>query len=824
MLTLEPDFLSFLRGKIETAQVMLFTGAGFSMDAKDIEGNRLPSADALTHELWSLCYGSDPFDKDTALQDIYEQAATRKRNELIRLLHRRLRVNPDTLPDYYKSIFSLPWKKIYTVNIDDLANVAQRKFDLPMEYIAVSGTTTQPFGAASRRKITQIEVVHLNGTLDDVPDRVTFSREQYAYRQTSRDPTYTQLVSDLVSHPFIFVGTRFDEPVLWQHIQLRGQRGGREYRELRPRSFLVTPNLGRAKQDLLSQYNVEWCKGYTEDLAQLIKAEFEQACETGRTRHFSVGSASISKPELVSELLSQAKHRPASRFLLGEEPDWFDIRAGVPIQRTFDQQLIDYAHSEATASGILALTGTAATGKTTSGMRLAAQLSSEGYSCYWLDAQKDFSLSDLRRWSRQGVNSRTVVLIDDADRFGSDLGTTCRELRGDGVTLVVPILRSSKLDRIFARHGEPVAKEAVVPPLADADIDELINLLDRNSLLGRLKGMSQQLRHRAFREVAGRQLLVAMIEATSGRKFDLKVVDEWEELQSDERRAYALLAIAHSLKFSLRREELLFALGEGADVSKHNSLLNAVDSLARRHVIALNAETNEYRTRHRYLADVLVTELGKRTSLGSLIGDLAYVVSAKVNAQTSKSAREFRLLRALLNHDYLIRLTSLEEARVLYERIEELASWNTHYFLQRGSMEVEAGDLRLADNYLSQARSMDAGSSLVATEYAYMRLKKAAAEPSSSSAAVEADEGVAILVEQISSRGHLDEHPYHVLGAQGLKWSRKGIPLPSEQEKFLRKIVKLVEEGTKKHPSNENLRQLLNDLRVELVKVAGARG
>jgi len=106
--------------------------------------------------------------------------------------------------------------------------------------------------------------------------------------------------------------------------------------------------------------------------------------------------------------------------------------------------------------------------------------------------------------------------------------------------------RSSKLDEIttaLAGRSDFKIAEHVVPPLNDTDIDGLIGVLETNNRLGILTGASSMARRAAFRDQAGRQLLVAMIQATSGEKFEKKAQDEYLELTGTQRYAYALIAM-----------------------------------------------------------------------------------------------------------------------------------------------------------------------------------------------------------------------------------------------------------------------------------------
>jgi hypothetical protein len=90
---------------------------------------------------------------------------------------------------------------------------------------------------------TSLEIMHLNGSLDEAPDGVTFSLAQYAQRLAGQDSIYRRLAAELVSSPFVFIGSPLDEPTLWQSIESRRWKGGRGQQELRPRSYLVSPSV-----------------------------------------------------------------------------------------------------------------------------------------------------------------------------------------------------------------------------------------------------------------------------------------------------------------------------------------------------------------------------------------------------------------------------------------------------------------------------------------------------------------------------------------------------------------------------------------------------
>src|ERR1035437_7341902 len=231
--------LAHLGGQMQRGLPILFTGAGFTLGCKTRSGEQIAFGRKVREELWKLCFPDQPFNVGSSLSDLYSFAHVRRPTQLTSLLKNLLTVDADSISDYYQLFFSIPWQRVYTLNIDDIA--VSRRFTLPRQTTVISATNPQgegdPRGVGSQR----LELIHLNGTLEDLPDKVTFSPTQYAHRLARPDPWYIVFVANLLSHSIVFVGTRLEESPLWQHIEMRQMRGVRGMQELRPRSYLVTP-------------------------------------------------------------------------------------------------------------------------------------------------------------------------------------------------------------------------------------------------------------------------------------------------------------------------------------------------------------------------------------------------------------------------------------------------------------------------------------------------------------------------------------------------------------------------------------------------------
>ena len=812
--------LPHLRTQFEKARGILFTGAGFSRAAKNLSGNPLPNVLELKQRLWSIAFGDETFDESASLQDLYHAARMRRHKQVKESLTSWLSVDADSLPEWYRTFLTMPWRRCYTLNIDDLEIAAARKFDLPRNLVSVSARTMrdQAIGSTARAS-EQLEFIHLNGGLSDIPDQVTFSVTQYVDRAQQYDPYYVMLTADLVSHPVVFVGTTLDEPSLWQHIQLRHPRGSRGTRELRPRSYLVTPKIDAARRALLAEYNILWLKMTAEEFAALVLEPLQEAGRNGLATLAHEQSQSLvthTLPE-VADLATSPHER--SDFLVGQEPIWADLQSGRAILRHCDAELwrgVTQAYDQDRLRGLVLVTGTAGSGKSTALMKVCLRLSAGGKKVGWVDRESDLSPRELRQIMRDS-NAPSVVGFDDADIFGSEFSPMVREIVSHPpYPMVLAAVRASKVDALI---GAPLdatipVSEFSMPHLADSDIDALLDALTKENRLGALKGMSREKQRSVFRHKAGRQLLVAMIEATSGYRFEEKVLGELTDLGELASWIYALIAVSSSFRFGLMKDEVFVALDDHS-----NEALNAIDLLLRRYIVR-QGKSGAIWARHRRIGEIITDSLLKSGQVAGVVRGLAQLAAIRVSPGMRTNERPRRLLRSIINHDFLKRGVGLEAARNLYGELQQILHWDYHYWLQRGSLEVEIGDLSLAQNFLNQAKGLSPDDPYVLNEYAYLLFARALTNPKGETAQELVGDAVALLEGLIERNDRGSPYPYHVLGSQGLAWSRRGIQDSRERETFLKYLVAVLAKGCKRFPRQKELQTLLEGLQREYLSIA----
>lgn len=796
----------YLKSRLQRGDMVLFTGAGFSVAARNVLGDHIPSVDTLRAALSELVYPGKPLADDDALQDLFGLAKQRAWNQLRDLLRHQFSVARNSIPDMYAGIFSAAWHKVYTLNIDDLPEALQASQTLPRPLVSSS-----PRNRSGAPHDGALEVVHLNGRWDDGPDGVTFSADQFGRRFPGADPLHAQCAVDILSRPVLFVGTELQEPPLWQAIQLRRSATGKD---LRRRSFLVTPTLPRARRDFLERaLHVEHIPMTLEEFHRSI---FKKAASASKVyfdsqKQKKLWDRSLNKPPLVGDLVTEEANTPVvGEYLQGHQPRWQDIIEGRAAIREYESDLRKVVDNVLASDDgprpVIVLAGTAGSGKSTAVMRLGLYLAGKGTECAYTSVDFDVSPADLRSLDALG-ELPDVLLIDDADRFGAEASMLGKDLReAKGYPLIVLAVRTGRVGRISDRLKllDVEHEELVVPRLTDPDIDSLLGVLNSANRLGVLKNQPLNEQRRAFRDRAraNRDLLVAMLEATSGRRFEAKLEEEFDQLEGQQRYAYAMVAIATAFRFRLSQDQILLGVG---DLS--NETLQAVQALKGR-LLVIESIGGKLRVRHRVVGERVLRYLIWNGSIRDPLLSITVALAVGLGPRSSRRTHAYRALRQLMNHDWLRRALGGHAGLAFLAELEQYMAWDHHYWLQRGSLELETGDPSLAENFLNQAAGIEPNDLLVRTEIGYLKLKLAVAETNAVYSKELLEDGLSTLEWVMSRRHHFDPHPYDIYGRMILQWTARNDTSDSDQDTYLRKAVEVVQRGQKKHVRDGSLREV----------------
>lgn len=821
---------AYLRRMIARNEVILFLGAGFSVGATNRSGQHIPLADATARGLWSLIY--DAAYEQTSLPDIYDAVLQGgvPRERIRTFLENNFLT--EEIPPQYDVITKIFWYRIYTTNIDDLLRrVYHRNAGPRLQVLSYLKDEPKERNAA----LDSIQAVYLHGSLPCNPEEVVFSTRQYARSANEVLPLYLQFVGDYATHPTVFIGTELNEPLLWQYIEARERRAP-DVTEQRPKSFLITPHIPLPKRTQLRSLNVVPIEAKTEDFLAWLLGITGQLPTREEVLRVTLPSVmvlrdSVSAPPDQTDALTEfgeafhlvpsslAVSGDRSFYLLGATPRWEDIFRGLDAPRAITDDLLGYvarAIESAAVPRVVAVLGSAGSGKSTILRRLGVRLAQSGYTPFLTNAE-ELPRKEVIVTAVEALDKPAILLFDNAEivlTALADLVDATTHLKYPPVFVIAS--RINEFDRRSARL-EKVSeiRDFEVPSLSRAEIIEIIRRLDDHGFLGKLQGMKPSQRVREFEHKADRQILVAMREATSGEGFDEIIKNEFAKLPGPEARLlYLCVALATDAGYRLTRQQFVNC----ASASPSEALYLLERSL-RGIVIHTGPRKDLLLLRHRLIAEFMLDQAAPRPLLGDAYVRLLKVLAGEAMGSGPRS-RTFGLYRELVNHNKIYERFSsrLEDARAIYESIAGALRSEAHFWLQFGLLELEFGNLQLAENYLRQGESLFPDSNLIQNSIGHLYLRKAVEADSLSAADQFRRDGSEILLAQMET--YDSPYPYHIYCSQRLNWARKWLRKREELRKELEHLREIVRDGKRDYPRNRRLQRLSDDLDYEYMALA----
>lgn len=192
---------------LETTPI-LFLGAGFSVGSKNSFG-KLPKGDELRLDILGK-FIDDSFDKEEKaeiegynLQDLCQfiYDSLEKKEELQQYIVSRFKNSQPE--DFHLLMNDYPWKKIYTVNVDDLVE----------RIYAINGVdlTVQNRSEEKKHDENTAELFKLHGCVHELEEGLVFSRSEYTNLITKRNFKLDSITTDMVNQNIIFIGASLDE-------------------------------------------------------------------------------------------------------------------------------------------------------------------------------------------------------------------------------------------------------------------------------------------------------------------------------------------------------------------------------------------------------------------------------------------------------------------------------------------------------------------------------------------------------------------------------------------------------------------------------------
>lgn len=693
---------SVIKKAFENGRLVVFLGAGASFTSKTQNGSPIPLAlefSKIISEEIGLPYS------DESLSEVYQAA-----NEILgtqRLIEILSTYLKNTRPsDEYKVLVNLPLTRIYTLNLDDCI---ERAF-----YFTNSNNskrTLEVFRNNDPLKETdqffhRIDLIKLNGDINYPKDGFIFSEQEYAQGSTKEPLWYSELARDFNRNIILFIGSKLKEPLLWHQIEKYKARANIQS----GMSYVLTPDtLSEIQKINLKSHNLQHIQGSLTDLITWFKETYPQGYTSKQIitskrpelhglieNSFEVSLFEKVMPVSISSLsLLDGKEEDGIReFYKGFKPSWTDIVLEVPanlnkVENFKDIILSDYKYNS--LEGLYLIKGSAGSGKSTALKQIALGLSKEtNIPVYYLDESKHDFIALIQMLDEKNHGQPYFLCLD---RLGNFYRYLLEVFKTNSKAIFISAENSRILQKKLPDHFyQYISHQIDISEIEHSDVPLILEKIEKYGSWLRLSRMTLAERREEIYNKSRKQLLIGLLEATSGLGFYEIIKNDYSQITDDSERYLIVLAGIATLQNTVSNEitlsRALETLHLNNDIEKLCSNLIGI--------VHLNSK-NEVNTRHRlYVENLFNQHIGLDIIESAIIAYISSFTVYPFPIVIHVNPSEAMVYKYLVNAKSLSKLLKNDKNRILnvYKKFEKKLEQEGLFLMQYGLA------LRMFDDHL----------------------------------------------------------------------------------------------------------------------------
>jgi cold shock CspA family protein len=750
-----PDFLV---DQVREGKVVLFLGAGASRGTVGPSGKKCPTTQELLTRLSDKFLGGKY--KTSTLNQVAELAISEASLMDVQVFIRDLftELHPSSA---HAKLPRFDWYGLATTNYD---LIVETSFQAP----GAKGQTLRPFIETNDRVDDYLKnpdnvlYIKLHGCITRINNPscpLILTTDQYIDHRDGRARLFDVFREWGYEHPIVFIGQSLQDPDLRAIIA----HLTREVGDSRPRYYLVAPDA----DDTLSRF-------WETKRITVLKTDFDgfmsslDAAIPSTFRHLAIAAHAVRAHEIERKFRVNTSLSKSTLQFLNDDVQYLNavnatdsldprdfykgyaagfsaVEQGLDVRRrVVDDILTDYVLEDPVKPQeelqLVLVRAHAGAGKSILLRRVAWDAARDfDRVTLFLQPQGVISASALREVIA-ACKERVYLFIDNAADRVREIQSIVKNIGEEGKLLTVIMAeRTNEWNNAGQSLSGYLTDEYEVRYLSMKEIDLLLDLLGKHKALGTLARLSREEQVKAFAEKAGRQLLVALYEATFGISFEDIIVDEFNNIVPfDAQRLYLTVCVLNRLRVPVRAGVIARIHGIAfADFKAR--LFSPLE-----HVVF--AEPDEvtrdyvYRARHPHIADIVFQrvlsnteerfdlyikclkalnvaysadwkafwQMVKGRTLLDLFPDHNMVVELYQAAKNAVGEEEPHLLHQMALYEMHRSNGNRDEANRLLARASELAPYDIS--IKHSSAEFKLHNLELNGTRLERAKSLkDAG-------------------------------------------------------------------------------------------------------------------
>lgn len=332
--------------------ISLFLGAGFSVLAKDKQGNKLPCGNGLLKEI------KEKFPKIAAFNDL-SKVSTVLEKSVDKEKFKEYLTNRFTVSEYsskYNNLTKINIKNIFSTNIDDLI------FNIWEKNIKTQRYIHNTLNLGENNDDLAINYFPVHGCVLNFDKDYIFSNIKISSAYSSQDGSWESLKLTVSSAPILFWGWSFNDSDIIEAIY--SSRG--KMVEDNTRKWIVLNDPEEYEIEFYKSLNFSIIIADTEEMLTYFE-EFDL-----KTDDKIDNNVKVPEKYQVPSSIKEASY-PVQNFFTGDIPRWSYIYSGQIIKTQHYKKIADLIHS----GNNIIVTGIPASGKTTLMMQLASNVEAE---------------------------------------------------------------------------------------------------------------------------------------------------------------------------------------------------------------------------------------------------------------------------------------------------------------------------------------------------------------------------------------------------------------------------------------------------------------
>lgn len=693
------DDIQKLKEALLNDNPMLFLGAGFSYGSTNSYGD-MATGTTLKKEIFKIFVKGNVSEteenevKKYNLQELcgfVNDYLAEKENLKKYLIERFRDVSP---AKFHYLLAKYPWKKIYTVNIDDLVEHICYKEHVD---IVVQNVSKERFVK------NEMEYVKLHGCVNEPDQPFIFSKAEYSNLISSKlNFKHNKLISDIQNESFIFVGASLDESDIDFYISQYENAGHFRKGKL----FFIEPYptlMLKSRVKRLGGTIIEWT---TEEFLEFVeKVNFNPSELHKRKMQLNYSGIYLLKDIMNSYSKDEVYE---SRLYEGYNSNWHDVKDGWLFEPSSIGEIckkieaIDFSINK---NYCLALYGNGFSGKDCILKILGVYLEKSGYEVLEFKGKK-LNIRVLKEFINTSPNEKYALLVENASYYYKLIEKILQMDNGNKHVLVLTTSRNyyhSK--KKYYLEGNPYDEIYITDSFDKSCAENIYAKLKEKGYIGNLSTNEKEGVQQIFKEKNYINLFTKLTYGNGFQKRLKKTAKEVVSANPQIKNLYIELAIFDKADLSYYPSELLtsrYSIDFNIFLKKRYDKLSKAQALV---VDFIKIDEQGIALKNIILRNQVWDNLAENEKVQAIVNilkEIAPYVEEKENSYW-KIIFESILKADCLENKFKL---NLQQIISIYYQLKDEFSDISYYWLQLGIAEQKCNDYNKALNHLNMAHTI----------------------------------------------------------------------------------------------------------------------